>query len=501
MTISYRNKWTTIKPTIERLSDSGAQWNELLTRFCLSSCYKQLLVSLTLKKAISPSVSYAAWPDPSVVNESEWKGLLVPLFSALFHNACILHSPAKGGQWVTLDEAVLTPEDGITPESVTSCLLKCDLKVVNTTSLMWRVFHFCSDEIELSLLGKCISPDFVVETLKRNPACYKELGRCQKLELLSYCMDVSEYSALEKLELLPLANGSFVQFQQRSSTANEVYLCTSEFPSFLLPSLENHLVNVNDNLQSRFEDLAAFGCTQVCEMTLETVATLLPQSIKKGWSVDQYKSFWTWVQSHDDLSWFDGCPVVPITDGHHILSVNLSAQTAKAVLITESNNDRLTSSLLGALKKIGVNLARQDKLCFLRHDNIFEYINRFTPEGVLSIASFSERIVFTFMESNALQTFLASSDITSTKSIKTLCRMRIFHTLQHENTSLFSIDKMANGSQYALAERSNCRYTISPKFLPLQPLVIAQRKNSTAQNTFRSEAINILKNVVVPQKA
>ena len=69
--------------------------------------------------------------------------------------------------------------------------------------------------------------------------------------------------------------------------------------------------------------------------------------------------------------------------------MNLSAQTAKAVLITESNNDRLTSSLLGALKKIGVNLARQDKLCFLRHDNIFEYINRFTPEGVLSSAILS----------------------------------------------------------------------------------------------------------------
>ena len=433
-------KW----PAVDRQSDTGAQWNKLLTTFCLSSCYKQLLVSLTLKKAISPSVSYAAWPDPSVVNESEWKGLLVPLFSALFHNACILHSPAKGGQWVTLDEALLTPEDGITPESVTCCLLKCDLKVVDTTSLMWKVFHYYSDE----LFDKCISPDFVVKTLKHNPACYKELERYQKLELLSYCMDVSEYSALEKLELLPLANGNFVQFQQRS-TINEVYLCTSEFPSFLLPYLENRLVNVDDNLQTYFENMAVSNCTQVCEMTLQTVATLLPQSIKKGWSVDQYKPFWNWVQPYD-LSYFNNCPVVPITDGRRILSVNLSAQTAEAVLITESNIDRLTPSLLDALKKIGVKLARQDKLGFLSHDNIFEYINRFTPEGVLSIASFSERIVFTLKESNVLQTFLASSDITSSRSIEALCKMHIFYTLQHGNTSLFSIDQVANVSYYAL---------------------------------------------------
>ena len=104
------------------------------------------------------------------------------------------------------------------------------------------------------------------------------------------------------------------------------------------------------------------------------------------------------------LSSFNSWPVVPITDGHHILSVNLSAQTAKAVLITESNNAQVNIKTSWCSQENGiVNLARQHKLCFLRHDNIFEYINRFTPEGVLSIASSSERIVFTFMESNALQ--------------------------------------------------------------------------------------------------
>ena len=41
-------KW----PTVERQTDPGALWNELLTKFCLSECYKQLLVSLTLKKRV-----------------------------------------------------------------------------------------------------------------------------------------------------------------------------------------------------------------------------------------------------------------------------------------------------------------------------------------------------------------------------------------------------------------------------------------------------------------
>ena len=100
-------KW----PTVERQTDPGALWNELLTKFCLSECYKQLLVSLTLNRVISPSVSYGAWPDPSVVSESEWEGLLVPLFSTLFHEH-VFHSVAEGGQWVKLDEAWLSPENG-----------------------------------------------------------------------------------------------------------------------------------------------------------------------------------------------------------------------------------------------------------------------------------------------------------------------------------------------------------------------------------------------------
>ena len=70
--------------------------------------------------------------------------------------------------------------------------------------------------------------------------------------------------------------------------------------------------------------------------------------------------------------------------------MNLSAQTAKAVLITESNNAQVNRKTSWCSQENGiVNLARQHKLCFLRHDNIFEYINRFTPEGVLSSAILS----------------------------------------------------------------------------------------------------------------
>ena len=108
------------------------------------------------------------------------------------------------------------------------------------------------------------------------------LNQQQKIELLSYCMDDGEYSALRELELLPLANNTFLHFDQPSFTGDNVYLCTSEFPSLLFPSLEDCLIDVvsDDYLQSHFVDLVKSGCTQVIEVTMQSIAYLLKEEVR-----------------------------------------------------------------------------------------------------------------------------------------------------------------------------------------------------------------------------
>ena len=96
---------------------------------------------------------------------------------------------------------------------------------------------------------------------------------------------------------------------------------------------------------------------------------------------------------------------------------------------------------LNAFKKIGVVLARQDMLGFLRHREILKCINPFTPDGVMTSTNFYGNIFFTVSESDALQAFMASSNITLNTSIEVLCRLPIFRSLQHGNDSLFSINK------------------------------------------------------------
>ena len=459
-------KW----PTVERQTDPGAQWNELLTTHCLSSCYKQLLVSLTLNKTTSLSVSYAAWPDPSVVNESEWKGLLVPLFSALLHEH-VFYSVAEGGQWIKLPDAWLTPENGL-PETVKSCLVACNIKLVNTNPLIWKIFHFCP-----LVLIQCISPSFVREVLRLNPGLNSMLDHQQKLEILLYCMSDDDYSGIRGLELLPLANNTFQNFEERDWTDDDdVYLCTSEFPSLLLPFLDDRLIDVVsfDDLQAHFVKLANSGCTQVVEVTMQSIASLLPQSIANGWSLTNYQFFWNWIQPHS-LDNIRACPVVPLIDDSCVITEAISlCSQPKLVFITESDACRLKPELLSAFKKMGVMLVRQDKLRFLYHCEILKYINSLTPDGVLTSTNFSANIFFTDTESDALLTFLASSNI-SNSSIEVLCRLPIFCTLQYGNNTFFSMNRIADGKSFALAEDNSSPFVIGVNLLPIKPLVIAQR--------------------------
>ena len=113
------------------------------------------------------------------------------------------------------------------------------MKFVQTNSLMWNIFRFCLNSKTISH-SKCISPNLITELLKQLPACYKNLKPHQKLELLSYCMKVQQYSDLNMLELLPLADDTFVQCDKGST--KKVYLFSPRFPISLLPFLENSLL-------------------------------------------------------------------------------------------------------------------------------------------------------------------------------------------------------------------------------------------------------------------
>ena len=76
--------------------------------------------------------------------------------------------------------------------------------------------------------------------LKRVPACYKNLGRCEKLLLLGFCLRDCQFADLCELELLPLSSGVCTTF---SNQGDRVYISSPDHPRELLPGLRHRFVD------------------------------------------------------------------------------------------------------------------------------------------------------------------------------------------------------------------------------------------------------------------
>ena len=61
-----------------------------------------------------------------------------------------------------------------------------------------------------------------------------------------YCLSDSCYSDLSGLKLLPLADGTFIEFDTHFGV-QEVHLCSTDCPHSLLPNLDHLLVDVSDD--------------------------------------------------------------------------------------------------------------------------------------------------------------------------------------------------------------------------------------------------------------
>ena len=89
---------------------------------------------------------------------------------------------------------------------------------------------------------KEITPLLVRDSLKNTPACYRSLGREEKIRLLEFSLAAEDdnFAELAGLELLPLASGVFTSF---STSAKAVYISSEDHPRELLPNLEDQFLD------------------------------------------------------------------------------------------------------------------------------------------------------------------------------------------------------------------------------------------------------------------
>ena len=484
-------KW----PDRERRNDLTANWNVTLATELLPLCYLSLLSKAKAKLAANRF--YAAWPTISDVPQ-QWKGLLAPLFTALF-NKEVFWAEAVG-EWINPDQGVLIPSSAVLlADIVQTTLSNCGVKLVNLPPHIWAA---------LAHIGRGVtevSPRLARQHFRKQPSAYSKTKEANKKALLKYCLSDQQYNDLQGIFLLPTANGSFVVFQTRHSYySSPVYLCSSDCPRYLLPNMDASLVEVTGDLELQMSlgEVADQSQTQLYRLTVENVVALLSQAMPEEWQRLQvvsmphatfpktwFRTFWQWANRRSTLSAFHNSLTLPVlqTGG-----VKTSCQFRVArlnhtqALLLVPSYTYLDPSLLTALDKLQVMCCTQTDFPYVIHRDAIAYLKSFNPDGLLNAIELAftnvsaiARLTFQTREAECLRELLSKNPYTSDRNKQAvLSNLAIYSTT---SGTLCSVSHAKSSSVVRTAMRKPLNSIVSLQHLPSNFILFSNQNQS--QNT------------------
>ena len=460
----------------ERKGDEEGMWNKLLVKQCLPSCYLQL-VSELMALNIPQDTVYNCWPDIERLHGTPWDSLLEPFYSSLLNSNKVVHTETIGnGMWISIQEAVFITDD--VPMSVIDAMKLCSIKLVELNSS-------CNEALVQYYNRKrsTIDPALVRTHLKRNPSSYCYASKEAKMEILKYCLRDKNFQDLTGLQLIPLADGSFQQFQKKSSFyVDDCYVCTSENPSALLPGLENKLISVYEEdhaLHSLLCSIASSGYTQLIMLNCQQVANLISQCNTSSWSHEQMAYFWQWLK-RQHLEHFKNKLIVPIKLPLSN-SESIAKLTTKEGVVYVPLYTYISQPLLTALGKCHIKFADANDFDYLSHHKLAAYLNKFDSDKILDfISSYNlANINFSDGEAAKIQEFFSNITFDSNRRAA-ICKLPVFKVL-HEESIRYSIDVIASPYADNKAIATNGTYHFRTDLLPSRPLII----DTTSDNALR----------------
>ena len=473
-------KW----PTVERQNDPAADWNKLLVSELLPPCYAKLLMEV--KQHLSPQQFYEAWPIVDAVKPTPWKGLLFPLFTQLFSQAVVWTERTEAlqvvGEWITIGEGSFIPKGGKVASVVRNALSRGGIKLVDVPPRIWSALRHSRKVVSE------VSPKSVRTQFKGNLQSYCHIDEIGKLEILRYCLSDKQYSELPGLILLPLADHTFTAFQGLSRySQNCCYLCTAECPRYLLPNLDNILVDLpNDpDLSRSLSGVADKQVTQLKRLTAEKVAELIPTSMPSEWRHQQivslphhrfpsdwFQTFWEWVRSKS-LKSFVGNLILPISQSSRQYGVDfrVTRLNVNSAVVYIPQFTSCSPSLTAALDKLQVRCVKVADFLYLEHRQLTSCLKQFNASGVLDAIALApptsqlQRVSMTPEEARDLREFLSSGSTSNLNQwqLSTLQDLTIFTTAQNSGGNLYSVTSAANSSllRKAVVEPENSIVSVS----------------------------------------
>ena len=495
-------KW----PGGERRNDPTAQWNQMLVKECLPSCYNNLLMAGVRENHITSSdFLYQALPCIDMVQQSHWSMILEPLYKFLFEWKWLqaMGSIAIAREWVKIETATITTRLDSLHEVVKSVLTDCGLKMVELPDHIYQALN-----TYYPYLVPLVSPIVARGALKSHPHTYRSKSSRDKLELLRYCLadNSGAHSDLDGLELIPLADGNFKTFSDKDGSRRRyLYVCSNKFPRKLFPHCDNRLIDIQDaDLQKKLSYVANSIHTQLVKLDIEFAVYLLQSSYPPSWKgkrmVEVYREiphqwfaeFWKWVQGFD-LSQFKTLFIIPIVTSNVSLSVS-SMRVARLTTLAESSVVLIpkyldcSMEMLNILHKFGIQHTMQLYVHYLEHNQLHNYVHAYTPSGILTAISNScpnpSSIELNENEATGLRTFLSSLSPFQTQLVLTNDQMNVLSNLQifkvfncDEHVSLQGARNSSWNKQIVVEPPE---FTFSQESLPFNLVVLSRGNNQSS---------------------
>ena len=192
-----------------------------------------------------------AWPDTTNIDQ-KWKRVEKPLFELLLDKS-IIYTPARGGKWIKLADAIVERLAGSDPKE-----LLVNVFLAANENVACLPEHALKAICLYSTLSAEVTPSLTRRVLKNVPSSYSNLTRSEKLLLLKFVLKDGCLCDLLGLVLLPISNEHFISF---SNTGEAVYISSPAHPRELLPCPQQKFLdeNIDKDLSRKLDAVAKQG--------------------------------------------------------------------------------------------------------------------------------------------------------------------------------------------------------------------------------------------------
>ncbi len=252
-------KWPTAGQNIR--GDKSVLWNQLLLREVIPKCYMQLILqAIQLSEAnkimVKPFDIFSAMPNVIDVDE-KWQLMMEPFYSELLCHK-IFFTSCKGGKWIIANESVF---DCLKETEEIAAIIKSVLLHggVNIVEIPRHILHAMGAFSSYS--PEIISPTLMRYVLRDKPQVYTSMPRDIKITLLGYILKDHDFPDLDRIQLLPLADGTFTMFRCGAGRSNKVYITSEQHPASVMLGQQNCLLaeNLPENIKGKLQKLASSG--------------------------------------------------------------------------------------------------------------------------------------------------------------------------------------------------------------------------------------------------